>query len=376
MKLTLQLQLLPSAEQAADLLRTMEAFNAAAACAAEQGFAANVHGQVNLHRLAYRALRERYGLCAQLAVRAIAKAVEVFRRDKTCCPKFKQRGAVTYDQRVLSFKGLTEVSLWTLAGRQRIPFVHGEYQKPLLSCIQGQADLVYRDGKFFLLCTIERPAGPPVEVQGALGVDLGIVNLAVDSSGEVFSGAQVEEVRQFYARRRARLNRAGTKNARRRLRKIRRRESNFRRNENHRIAKRIVAKAKATGSRIILEDLQGIRARGAVRGRQRARHSAWSFAQLQAFVRYKAEVAGVPVVLVDPRQTSRRCSACGDCAKANRKSQSAFRCQECGFSCHADHNAALNLKAQGFVDSPTAGAGAPTVTRPAACKPPAEAGGR
>ena len=49
-----------------------------------------------------------------MAVRAIAKAVECFQRDKTKCPVFKPRSAICYDQRVLSFKGLTTVSLWTL----------------------------------------------------------------------------------------------------------------------------------------------------------------------------------------------------------------------------------------------------------------------
>jgi IS605 OrfB family transposase len=369
MKLMLQLQLMPAAEQAAHLLRTMAAFNAAATFAAEQGFAANLYGQVNLHRIAYRAIRQRFGLAAQMAVRAIAKAVEVFRRDRTRCPKFKPHGAITYDQRVLSFKGLAEVSLWTLAGRLRLPFVHGAYQKALLGRIRGQADLVYRDRKFFLLCTIDLPAGAPVEVQDALGVDLGIVNLAVDSTGEVFTGTKVEEVRQFYARRRAKLNRVGSKSARRRLRKIRRRESNFRRTENHRIAKRIVAKAKATAAVIVLEDLRHIRERVTVGGRQRAKHSGWAFGQLQAFVQYKATLAGVPVVFVNPWNTSRECSACGHCQKANRPSQESFRCLHCGFSTHADLNAALNLRAQGYVNKPMAGASA-------ACKPPASAGGR
>src|SRR5207244_8020873 len=123
MKLTLQLQLLPTAEQKTDLLATMERFNQAATFAAEQGFAARAFGQVALHRLCYRALRERFGLSAQMAVRAIAKAVETFRRDKSRCPAFRKYGAVTYDERVLSFKGQTEVSLWGLAGRHRMPFV-------------------------------------------------------------------------------------------------------------------------------------------------------------------------------------------------------------------------------------------------------------
>jgi IS605 OrfB family transposase len=356
MKLTLQLQLLPSAEQKADLLATMARFNEAASFAAEQGFAAKRFGQVNLHRLCYAAIRQCFGLSSQMAVRAITKAVETFRRDKTRCPKFKTYGAITYDERVLSFKGLTAVSLWGLSGRHRIPFVCGAYQKALQARIKGQADLVYRDKKVFLLCTIVLPEAAPIESKDALGVDLGIVNLATDSTGEVFSGNKVEEVRQHYAHRRATLNRVGTKSARRRLSKIRRRESSFRRNENHRIAKRLVAKAKATGCVIVLEALQGIRDRVSVQGkRQRARHSGWSFAQLRLFVEYKARLAGVPVVLVDPRNTSRTCSRCGHCAKGNRRSQADFCCLHCGFSTNADYNAARNIRAKAVVNTAMVG---------------------
>jgi putative transposase len=356
MKLTLQLQLLPTPQQQADLLATMERFNAAASYAARVGFAAKVFGQVTLHRLCYREIRQRFGLSSQMAVRAIAKAVECFRRDKSVCPVFQPGGAICYDQRVLSFKGLTTVSLWATTGRILIPFVCGAYQKARQGRIQGQADLVYRQGRWFLLCTIEMPEEAPIEPRDVIGVDLGIVNIAADSTGETFSGDETETVRRRYHKRRRTLNRVGTKSARRRLSKIRKKEERFRRNENHRIAKRLVAKAKATDSAIALEDLEGIRDRVAVKGpEQRARHSGWAFWQLRSFVEYKAKLAGVPVVLVDPRDTSRTCSECGHCEKGNRKSRSEFRCLQCGYSANADFNAARNIRARACVKRPMVG---------------------
>src|SRR4051812_32138309 len=99
MKLTLQLQLVPTASQKPDLLATMERFNEAATFAAKVGFEAGVYGQVILHKLAYYQIRERFGLSSQMAVRAIAKAVECFQRDKAKCPAFGPRSAVCYDQR-------------------------------------------------------------------------------------------------------------------------------------------------------------------------------------------------------------------------------------------------------------------------------------
>lgn len=356
MKLTLQLRLLPTADQKAQLLETMERFNEAATFAARVGFEHKVYGQVSIHGLAYHEIRERFGLSAQMAVRAIAKAVECFQRDKSVCPVFKPLGAICYDQRVLSFKGLTTVSLWAMKGRLLIPFVCGAYQKGRQGRIKGQADLVYRKGKFYLLCTIEMPGGAPIEPVDVIGVDLGIVNIATDSTGETFSGEEVEKTRKHYSRRRAGLNRVGTKSARRRLSKVRKREANFRRNENHRISKQIVAKAKATDSAIALEDLKGIRDRVSVKTpEQRARHAGWSFLQLRSFVTYKAVLAGVSVVLVDPRNTSRTCSECGHCEKANRKSQGDFRCLQCGHSANADLNAARNIRAKALIKAPMVG---------------------
>jgi len=356
MKLTLQLQLLPTRQQKKDLLDTMERFNQAATYAAEVGFRDKVFGQVSLHRRAYYDIREKFGLSSQMAIRAIAKAVECFQRNKSKCPKFKPRGAICYDQRVLSFKGLTEVSLWALTGRLRIPFVCGAYQKHRQGRIKGQADLIYRNRKFYLLCTIEMPDGAPLEPTDVLGVDLGIVNIATDSTGETFSGDAVEANRVKYATRRAVLQSVGTKSAKRRLVKIRRKESNFKRNTNHVISKRLVGKAKASRSAIVLENLKGIRKGTTVRRSQRAKFSSWAFFQLRSFIEYKAKLAGVLVMLVDPRNTSRTCPKCGHCEKGNRKSQSEFACKHCGYSANADFVAAVNIRSKGLVKGPMVGA--------------------
>lgn len=344
MKLTIQMQVLPDADQKAILLRTMERFNAAASFAAKVGFEAGVFSQPSIHKLAYSEIRERFGLSAQMAVRAIGKAVECFKRDKTKCPVFTPRGAVTYDERILSFKGLDKVSLWTLSGRMLLAMIYGEYQGQRFDRIKGQVDLVYRGGKFYLFATVDLPDKPPIEPKGFLGIDLGIVNLATDSDGTAHAGDDVEKVRRRRHESRRSYQRTGTKSAKRRLKKMARREANFRRNENHRIANELVKLAKDTDRGIGLEDLSGIRDRTTVRAKDRARHSGWAFAQLQAFIAYKAKLAGVPVVFVDARNTSRTCSVCGHCEKGNRKSQAEFACQHCGFSENADRNAARNIR--------------------------------
>ncbi|MBV8265125.1 MAG: hypothetical protein JO252_02135, partial [Planctomycetaceae bacterium] len=151
----MRIRLLPKDDQKALLLAVMERFNEAASFAARVGFAAGVFSQPSIHKLAYRAIRERFGLGSQLAVRAIGKAVEVFQRDKTVCPVFKPHGAITYDERILSFKGLSEVSLSTLGGRERVAIVFGEYQGKHFDRQKGQVDLTYVKGQFHLYATIK-----------------------------------------------------------------------------------------------------------------------------------------------------------------------------------------------------------------------------
>jgi len=343
MKLTLQLRLLPDPDQRRLLLATMEHFNAAATHAARIGFEAKVFSAPSIHRRCYRDLRERFGLSAQMAVRAIGKAVEVFRRDKTRCPVFQPHGAMTYDERLMSFKGMARVSLLTLEGRQLVPLIFGEYQRVRFDRITGQCDVVYRKGQFYLYATIDLPPKPPVEITDFLGVDLGIANLAVDSDGTTYSGAQVEIVRQRHHRLRQRLQRVNTRGSRKKLKRLTGREARFRRHENHCISKALVAVAKDTARGIALEDLTGIRERTRFRRAQRAKMGGWAFGQLRAFVEYKAGLAGVPVEILDPRNTSRTCSRCGHCEKANRKNQAAFVCCHCSTSLNADINAARNI---------------------------------
>lgn len=338
----------------------MERFNAAATFAAKVAHDAGVRSQPSIHKRCYAEIRERFGLSAQMAVRAIGKVVEALAalkaRGETTCPGFRPHGAITYDERILSFKGLDRVSLWTLNGRMVLPLTYGEYQAERFDRIKGQVDLVYRGGKFYLYATVDMPESAPIEIKDFLGVDLGVINLATDSDGATHLGEAVDHVRKRNAAHRKALQKRGTKSAKRRLVKVRRREANFRRNENHRISNEIVAKAKDTGVGIALEDLAGIIGDGKrFRHAQRARMKGWAFFQLRQFVAYKAQREGLPVLFVEPAYTSRTCSACGHCAKGNRKNRNDFACLHCGFSLPADHNAAINIKTRAAVSRPIVG---------------------
>jgi len=172
----------------------------------------------------------------------------------------------------------------------------------MLAYQRGESDLLYR--KFYLLTTCDVPESDETLVDDVLGVDLGIVEIATTSDAESFSGEVIEAKRPWYSERRAILQSVGTRSVKRRLRGLSGKERRFRADVNHVISQPLVQKARRTKRAIALEELSGIRTRTRVRKAQRARHHRWSVHQLSAFIDYKAILAGVPVVLVDPRNTS------------------------------------------------------------------------
>src|SRR6266849_4178538 len=303
MKQTMLLKLAPTTEQHQALLETMHAFNEAANYVASIAFAEKTADKFSLQKLVYGELRTTYQLPSQLAIRCISKASEAYKRDKSIQPAFRPEGAIIYDPRVMAFKGIETVSLLTLSGRVLVPLLLGAYQHARMDAIQGQADLIYRKGIFSLAVTLDIPTPTPHAVTDTLGVDLGIINLATDSAGETFSGQLVEQNRKWHHGLRQRLQKRGTKSAKRHLGKLTGREARFKKNTNHVISKRIVQKAKTTGQGIAMEDLRHIRTRTEARLKksQRSKHSSWSFGQLRQFLSYKAALAGVPLHTVDPR---------------------------------------------------------------------------
>src|SRR5438270_8610489 len=105
MKLTLAVRLTPSPEQHAALLITLERFNAACNAIAEVAFREHLANKIALQKIVYYSIRERFGLSSQMTIRAIAKVVEAYKRDTTIQPSFGPHGALTYDERLMSWKG-------------------------------------------------------------------------------------------------------------------------------------------------------------------------------------------------------------------------------------------------------------------------------
>lgn len=354
MKLTAQVKLQPTPFQAQALQATLERANAACNWISSWAWEHQTFRQYDLHKGCYREVRERFGLAAQASVRAIAKVADAYKLYKNTQRVFSPTGAIAFDERILRWQvSKSQVSIWTLAGRLTIPFVCGERQSALLATQQGESDLYTRGGKWYLsaTCNVEEP--PPADTAGGvLGVDLGICNLVVDSEGNTYTGEGVSKNRTRMQRLRGILQHRGSKDAKRHLKRLRRKQARYQRDVNHVISKEVVETAVITCKAIALEELKDIRARATGFNREmRQRMGNWGFHQLRAFIEYKARRAGVAVIVVDPRDTSRTCSECGYCDKANRPTRSHFKCLQCGSDALADWNAAVNIGARAAMSS-------------------------
>lgn len=376
-KQVVTVRMLPTGVESTALAGTLLACNKAASWLSAKMHAELVHRKHDAQKRFYTELRARFGLSAQPAIRVIGKVADAYTtlRANTAAgnhgPPGSQRRAMVqatpvsfrvdaaqpFDARCLAWRipntiGGREatVSIWTVHGRLRRVRVLAAPRDlaSLRTRAIGETDLLYRDGKWFLSATIEAPEPRVTDpVHGFIGVDLGIVNIATTSDGDRTAGARLNRYRKRQARLRRRLQAKKTSSARRLLRKRRRKESRFAADINHQISKRIVAEAERTGRGVAIEQLSGIRDRVRLRKPQRAMMHSWAFAQFARFLTYKARVAGVALVQIDPAHTSQTCSRCGHVDKRNRCSQSKFECGRCGFVGHADHNAAVNIATRG-----------------------------
>jgi len=212
------------------------------------------------------------------------------------------------------------------------------------------SELVWdRKDRLFLHVVLDGDGKPFVPNGLVVGVDLGISRPAVMSTADGkfnrFLGKREWRAIEGrgYTYRRV-LERKGTKPARRKLKRLSGKVERFRRDCDHVLARQIVDSVP-TGTTLVFENLKDIRERcGRKKGKaQDGRMHRWSFARLFGFVDYKARLAGVRVGKVDPRNTSRQCSRCGDVRRSNRKDQGRFECHACHRALNADLNAARNI---------------------------------
>lgn len=346
----LTLKLETSEEDKKRLLETMKKYNEACNYVSEIAFDNSIVSKYKLHHEVYYKTRAKFGLTSEFVIRIIGKVADSYKTDKTSKHIFRELGAIQYDQRNSKI-GIDRVSIMTLNGRIKLRTRIGEYQQLWFKRVRNQCELVYKNKEFYLIVIVDTFEQKEYETNETLGIDLGIENIAVDSDKQIFESKKVEEKRNKFFRLRRSLHRKWTKSAKRHMRRLSGKESRFKRDVNHCISKKLVQKAKGTTRAIVLEDLKGINSRVTVfnNKKQRDRHINWSFYQLRTFIEYKAKREGVPVLIVKPNNTSRRCPNCLYIHKENRKTQSSFECVRCSYREMADYVGAMNIAEIGAV---------------------------
>ncbi len=381
---TAQFQALRAAQ-----LAYRDALNAVSSYAFEQG---KTSSTVALHQGMYAELRTRYHLPSQLACsveRQVAatykglwtkfkKNAEHRRKNITKKrfqgldkpPKYSSPTVQYTYERDYTFQRDSRVNLGTLNGRITIPYQGYDKHIALIrhGASIGDAKLWYEKARntFYLLVSLEISVPEPTceQLSEVVGVDVGIRYLAVTSTatGQVtfHPGKRVRHQANHYARLRKRLQKKGTRGAKRRLKRIEQRERRLKLQANHSIAKQIIKQHPY--ALIGLEQLTDIRERKRRRKRKRKKHgtgyervspkarkanrvySQWSFAELHALISYKATLSGSQAIKVDADYTSKACPRCGHTADENRPHKGLlFVCQQCHYTLHADLVGARNI---------------------------------
>ncbi len=330
------------------LLDTMRAYTTAFSTSAQWGFENHTWNKVENHKATYKAVREAVpDLPSSLVQGARDCACEALKAVKCkTVPERKPLAAMRYNQRVITVNLIHGIAtIASVKGRIKAAFPISEYHRQYLSWTVTSSTLSCDRKKrvFYLHISMEHPDVKPVKEIRVLGIDRGIVNVAVCSNNTFFNSKHVKNTRAKYAHLRKELQSKGTRAAKRKLRKIARRERRFVTDANHCISKQIVSSDYTV---FALEDLSKIRVQKRRSRSFNRKLNSWTFYELEQFLRYKAEALGKQVLLVDARYTSQKCSACGHTYKGNREGSS-FRCRKCGFQLHADLNAARNIAQAG-----------------------------
>ncbi|MEQ9372612.1 MAG: transposase [Coleofasciculus chthonoplastes F3-SA18-01] len=206
---------------------------------------------------------------------------------------------------------------------------------------------------------------PTSEVKTAVGLDMGLTKLVHCSDGSDIPNprfATNQKTKRTLSIRQRRVSRTKKGSRKRKKRaaevaKLHSKVSNRRNAHQWQVANKLVKKADA----VVVEDLniQGMVRRckpkpdegtgcflpngqSAKRGLNRSILDA-SWGELINKIQYAAEKSGKVLLKVNPRDTSRECSACGHIDKANRDRER-FICTRCGHFDHADKQAARNIK--------------------------------
>jgi IS605 OrfB family transposase len=321
-----------------NLKETIEYYFQAYCFCINKGFELKTSNKKKIHNATYYPLRKKYPkLTSNLIQTARDVACENLKAVKLKVKPIPKNKFIRYDKRNFSYKNGI-VSLSTINGRQKFNITLPKFAEKYNDWNCKAGTVILRNNQLWLNLIFNKDAETINNPNNFLGTDRGIDNIAVCSDNEFYNSKQLKNIKGRYQYLRTRLQSAGTRSAKRHLKRLKGRETRFVRDVNHCISKRIVEKPYDC---FVLEDLKNIKYCG--RGKRFNRKLGnWSYSQLGNFIQYKAEELGKLIIKVDPRHTSQKCSKCGHIERSNRKG-SRFKCKKCDFELNADLNASRNI---------------------------------
>ncbi len=338
-------KLIVPAESHQDIDDTLQGFADACNQILEVAKRDNCWNTVKLHHKVYKPVRKTTGLKANHVCQAIRRVIGNAKAVKQI-HKFRPT-SISLDIRTFKyFEDTQMVGITLKSGRKNFSLSIGGYQIALLKGQNPTSATLKksRQGTYYINIGVDIPTQPTGKTPKVLGVDLGRRAIASTSTGRDWDGSQLQAVRAKYASVRGLVQSKRTRSSRRLLRRLSGREARFQNWINHNISKSLVAEAKQLNATIAFEDLTGIRQRAKVRKPQRREHHSWAFYQLRMFTHYKAAIAGIPVVLVNPAYTSKTCH---QCLHIGHRDGKVFSCGNCGWHGDADYNGAVNVSLLG-----------------------------
>jgi len=359
--LTAKVKIMPSPEQAEQLMQTLRAYRQACNRVSQLVFESRMLAVPGLHKVVYRDLRSTFALRSQMAQSVMKTVVARYKSVKSNGQPwthihFKKPEYDLVLRRDYSLLRGQILSINTIEGRIKVPYeTRGMEAFFDGSWSFGTAKLIASRGKFFLHIpmTKEIEETPMQSIDQIVGVDLGInfVATTYDTKGKCafYPGRAIKDKKSHYKVLRKQLQRVGTPSARRKLKRIGDREHRWMMDVNHRISKALVNRYDPN-TLFVLEDLTGMRTRTeTVHIKNRYEAVSWSFYQLRKMIEYKATLRGAKVIAVDPSYTSQTCPKCERANKANRdKKKHHFCCRACGYQSNDDRVAGMNLQRIGM----------------------------
>ena len=283
-------------------------------------------------------------VCSQLLVE-LDKAWQRCFKKLARAPRWKRKGR--------DFLGLTEPhpKTWRLDGATlrfpKLGYLRAVVHRPMLG--KPKTCTLRREGdQWFasLLCEVE-VAEPAPRTGPVVALDRGVVNAVADSDGRIVEAPRhYREALWRLARAQKNLSRKkkGSANRKKAALRVARVHRKVTRQRAHFVHQLSAGYSKSHGI-VVVERLQIGNMVKANRGLARGILDA-GWGMLVEQLRYKLRGRGGTLVEVPAAYSSQTCSACGCVDAASRASQATFLCTSCGFSDHADLNAAKVLVAR------------------------------